>query len=1300
MKGIITFFTTCIIILGPMGLQAQLTINKSVDQNFVFVSPIQQEPLNFTIEVTNNGLCPIIYEMVDDMRDSFSFNQPYAPIINNLSSTEGVYTFDANTSVVTWNDTIPPGETATLIISTFLEFPWGGYDTPFTYTNTANITYTNDCCNQILQDNDPDNDILCQCADILSDTDILNDSLCTNDCDSILTDTIMENDYLCVATLSNGPFTGSASVNVNIEFCEFCDPFFAYFVDGNGMLSTTSNAWFGDWYIDNQYISSGITLQHQFTTSGIYELCYYALDNCGFYQCSECQQITVCVQDVTIDATHIIADCNAPTIGLTAIPNLPPATPNDYTYQWSNGTIGEFNFTLPTGPETHTVTVTDIYGCSAEATIQVDADFSVPNAFLNYPTTELTNTVTSITLEVIGTGNLTYNWWQQNNSTSTLVVTEPGTYTVYVGDLDNGCGTQFSVTITEDLGCTPTFPCDASFTPNISYNTDGTATVSLTANYDFGYIEVNGQVVATSNYPFDLNPGTYNLCYFAFDDCSNICSECESITISPPCALNTFIEASSPIASCDNPTIALTAISNPPPNNPGDYSYIWSDGSNGESIPALITAPEVFSVTVTDLNGCTSEASISLDADFSIPNVILDYPTTELTNTTTSIPLEVIGMGNYTYNWWQQNNSTSTLVVTEPGTYTVYVGNLDNGCGTQLSVTITENIVDTCHYELGQLELSCQAMGDNSFCLPLMTKGDITNGMIGMDYCLVYDPSLMAPTGFADLGSVVLDSDPNATYAINANSFPNMVCLTIYYTSAAPVGTSFTGSGEIACIEFEPLASFYGPNPLNAEFSIDNLIESYEIDIVQGCADDGWASNTGSNSMLQSQVTFWDDTARPLKYDTDNPSTYNLTQIGGTDSNCWPNQSNLTQPDLNGSFYFNTVDDSHIQLERDIDNNVQVMPIINGMDCYWTHLVTTLDPLFSPSPYQMIAMDVNMNGSVTAGDITHIQNRITLNIGEYPQLWNENTIDASKDWLFVDNHTVDNTNQYQISSTYPFDDGSGFHRLNIPQTSFCYEIPITNDGTCSYPSPTDFRGILLGDTDGSWDNSAAALRLDEEPIVSMNIDESVIIEEECSILIPIYVNDQEWVKAIDFVMDYNSAKLSFDGYTHGSPSNDDIGMAYNQIDNGDILFTSYSKWEEGIQAPNTVFFYAKFSILNEDENIFPSDFIFKHSYVDGRISNHTVMGSEVSCKLDTEEENYFAIYPNPFEDEFTVETRGFPQGTTFSLFFYDVAGKLIESRQFQDEMYYYQKEGLPKGVYLYELKIGKERVGSGRLIAQ
>ncbi|MGK0389862.1 MAG: hypothetical protein ACI94Y_002607 [Maribacter sp.] len=1115
----------------------------------------------------------------------------------------------------------------------------------------------------------------------------------------------------------------------NCEWCETvivlddsdCNAPFTYNLDPNTGEFLATSASSEEWFVDGLQAGQG----NIFTTTlspGVHSITHFGSSTCG-QDCEYIETVTVIGNDPCtnnqlmsfIIATDQTLTCNVQTIGFEVISNPPPNFPTGYTYEWSGpGVLGSNTASAGTTiPGTFEVTVTNNLGCSSTAIIEIEEDYSTPDVSIYVPTTVLP-LGTSLNLEVIGTGNYAYEWQGMNNTTSTLNVTEPGTYIVYIINLDNGCWTQEAITITQDTPCDDVIECDAIFTYSYTYEFNGAYNLTVYPLDNFmygGYIEINGLEQTAGQANFILQPeATYSICYYTYGNLGcEFCAGCQTVIINTiPCS-NPFsanITASSTVATCINPTVSLEVSTVPNPANPSDYTYEWSgsaSGFTGYSIPVIPTVPETFTVTITDLLGCTTTASVFIDTDFNIPNVFIDAATTVLTNTVTSIDLEVIGTGNYTYNWGQ-NNTTSTLTITEPGSYLVYVADANSGCGIDVEITITEDLTGGCDYELGELELNCDFSTNDVLCMPLLAKNNVPNGIIGMDFCMTYNAGLMIPTGNVELGAVVLNGNPNASYAINT-SLASMVCVTIYYTSDAPVGTDFVGSGEIACVEFAPLSTFFDGQiigqPINTGFGMDNLIESYELSIVQGCADEGTATMNQNETIMEANIRYWDDYALPLAYDVNYPSANLITNIIGTDANCTPlANAPIVTPDLLGHFQYDINNGTSISLERDINNGTQVMPTINGMDCYYAHLVTTLDPSFTPSPYQIIAMDVNMNGSVTAGDITHMQNRITLNIGEYPQVWNDNIADASKDWLFVDDATLTSSN-YSVSNSYPFDDGTGFNRLNVPQPDFCYEISMVSNGVCTQPDSTNYHAILLGDTDKSWTTNITNLRLGEDTQVVLNIDEAVIIEEECSLLFPIRVEDMETVKAIDFVMEYNTLKLAFDGYVYGDNINtNEMGMAYNQIENSDILFTSYSKTQQGIENNNTIYYYAKFSILNEDENIFSADISFKQSFVDGLPSPNTVTGTEASCRMNINDEVSFSIYPNPFNGRFSIKLKGYPQDTEFTLFFYDVAGKLIDARRFTDTFYDYENHNLAKGVYLYELKVGKELVEAGRLISQ
>ncbi len=911
---------------------------------------------------------------------------------------------------------------------------------------------------------------------------------------------------------------------------------------------------------------------------------------------------------LSITSNTTTLDCNNPTIDLTA--NAPTTF-----FQWDNG-MNVPTISVTTAGE-YTVTATDLFnGCTSTESITISQNDISPIVFINAPTTELNNTVTSIQLDAIatGTGNLAYEWTGGNTNPS-LTVTSLGVYMVTVTDIDNGCSTVETITITQAVSCT----------------------------------------------------------------------------------LSTSIIANPEIATCDNPTIVLTVSSNPPESIFFPYDYQWSPntlGQTGQNIPVIPTQPEIYSVTVTDPNGCTASADIFIDVDFFVPTVFINAPTTELNNSVTSIQLDAIatGNGNLAYEWTGGNTNPS-LTVTSPGVYTVTVTDIDNGCFITESINI---IQATCEYFIPSNNLACNDIGNNTICVPLESINAVPNGIIGMDYCMTYDPNVLTPTGNVVLGNVVLDGNTNAGYAVNTTGFPNMVCLSIFYNSNAPVGTNFLGQGEIACVEF----SLNNPSiPGTSDFGILNLIESYESSISEECAENGTIDWQGNSDPMNGKITYWNDANLPLLYDVDNPLDNLPTYIYRSDVDC-NIIGNPALTDLDGNFEIDTENATHININRDINNSIIVMGTINGFDSYLVHLVTTLDPSYVPNPYEIIAMDVNMDGNVTAGDITHMENRIILNIGEYPQAWNANNGQASKDWLFIDETAVSQDAGFQISSTYPFGDGLGYDRLNVPRVPICQEIAYDNNASCPSPLDMDYHAILLGDVDKSWDLTVYNMKESSGDIL-LDLDKAIVLKDVCSMLIPIRVENLENLKSLDFILDYNSDKLIFESFVYGDITNNDMRMAYNLAEDGNILFSSYTKMTNGLANSANTLYYARFSMQDPDELITPNDFSFIDTYLDGLTSGNTISNREFNC---SDEEIYVGepsvrVYPNPFAGNFNIELSGYPADTEFKLNFYDVAGKLIESKTFTETLYKYERLNLPTGFYLYELKIGKEVIDSGRLMS-
>lgn len=555
-----------------------------------------------------------------------------------------------------------------------------------------------------------------------------------------------------------------------------------------------------------------------------------------------------------------------------------------------------------------------------------------------------------------------------------------------------------------------------------------------------------------------------------------------------------------------------------------------------------------------------------------------------------------------------------------------------------------------CSYELGDVALTCDSIdcmccGAPTVCIPFNAKCEIEDSMIGIDFCVTYDQNFMTPTGNVTLGDVVLDGSPDADYAINYIMTPGELHVSIFYLPSAPVTAMFQGAGEIACVEFALTNNYQTGDTL--DLGVCEVIEGFQTHVEFDCADSG-SFVLLNDDILEGRLMYWNDVNRPLRYDQANPADYLVTNISGADNNCTVLSPNVEVPDLNGNFTYDINNGPSIQIHRDIQGNststapcpspVGVMPFINGMDAYWTSLVTTLNGSFVPNPYQIVAMDVNMDGFVSANDITHIQNRTIGNICEYPQAWNyPNPTVNSLDWRFIDRTTVENAPEFTVSNIYPANDQVGYSRYNVPDVPFCLEVQVDSNGVfCTTVGSENYNGILLGDANGNWAGNAPTVvvkQVNDEVTYDLS---QITADANCVFSVPVFYTSSDNLMALDFVMDYDESRLTLQNIVAANGANGQMISAYNNLSD-QVLFTSYSSVPGGINLSAPVYFLQFTSV---DDEITVNDLGAITSYFNGESATSTISGGNILCStLDVEETielSAIEVSPNPFNDELTI----------------------------------------------------------------
>jgi len=319
---------------------------------------------------------------------------------------------------------------------------------------------------------------------------------------------------------------------------------------------------------------------------------------------------------------------------------------------WSQGS-NESNI-LVSDAGNYSVTVTDVSGCTGIGQIEINVSNTPPpqiDGISFICPGELT------TLSV--SGNFLDIIWSTGAFSSQIQVFEAGTYEVSVTDQD-GCTQSNSVVIEEgDLPEIEVFIngllCDGGVVELIAQ--------SSLVDPEFLWSNGSNEQVILINLP-----GTYIVTVSEAGSCSNT----NSIEVSLADQPDVFISGASSI--CNGQESTLTAISS------ADF-FLWS---NGESTPTItITEAGTYSVTVSELNGCTNEASIEIIEDANL-NFTIQAPDA-ICPETSGILQAPIGFESYE---WSNGSTSPQIEITEAGSYTLTITDL-SGCSGSASVTVS-----------------------------------------------------------------------------------------------------------------------------------------------------------------------------------------------------------------------------------------------------------------------------------------------------------------------------------------------------------------------------------------------------------------------------------------------------------------------------------------------------------------------------------------------------------------------------------------------------------------------------------
>jgi hypothetical protein len=362
--------------------------------------------------------------------------------------------------------------------------------------------------------------------------------------------------------------------------------------------------------------------------------------------------------------------------GNGAITVLATNAPGPFTYNWSHdaGLNSPTANGLSSGE--YFITVTDGNNCSAEISATV---LFRPRPILGVPVVTLAacsgNTGSiEVSIESGGTEPYLYSWSHDTNLNSALasnLVT--GTYTCTVTDF-YGCTDEVTVFVGE----LPPPQAMVDVTTATCTLPNGSAEVSIVGGTaPFQYIWSNG--APDSPTAINLAEGDYTVTIIDFFGCQDV--QVFSVgNIPGPSAL--IVDFQNSVCTNGVGNIAIQPIGGTSP-----FSFNWSHNTFLNQPTAQLLPAGMYSVTVTDANGCTLSTTQAIELEPPPLLTTIEVRNSICTNGNGRIEISASGSGPFVYTW---TNGVSTGPVAENlfvGNYRVTVTDI-NGCITTRQFTI------------------------------------------------------------------------------------------------------------------------------------------------------------------------------------------------------------------------------------------------------------------------------------------------------------------------------------------------------------------------------------------------------------------------------------------------------------------------------------------------------------------------------------------------------------------------------------------------------------------------------------
>jgi gliding motility-associated-like protein len=466
-----------------------------------------------------------------------------------------------------------------------------------------------------------------------------------------------------------------------------------------------------------------------------------------------------------------------------------------YTYLWNDAATQSTPTATALCAGGYTVTITDANGCTSTSTTNITTPTAISVTLIS--TTNVScnggNNGTITISAAGGTPGYTYSWTPAVGSGPSVTGLSAGSYTLVVTD-QNGCSVTTNYTITQP----PVITLSTITNPSTCGNSNGFVSVSPAGGTPgFTYLW-NDPAAQTTAIATSLPQGNYTV---VVTD-NNGCTASTVVTLNdlagPTISGFTFTE---PLC---NGTPLGTATVLPTGGTPL-YTYLWSGVGAQTTQTATALTAGVYTVTVTDNNGCSVTGSVNVTQP--APTQIIVSPTDTICVGENAI---IYGAGyggtpSYTYFWTPSTFSGGGPHVVNPtttATYDVYLTDA-NGCvsptetitlfvNPPLSVTATDATVCSGSF----VTISATAGGGNGGPYTYTWSNTVTGasqsvsppiGLSPFDYVVTVDDgcSLLA----SDTATVTVN--PLPVSFMLANDTAGCEDFTVTFNGVSDIGTSY-----------------------------------------------------------------------------------------------------------------------------------------------------------------------------------------------------------------------------------------------------------------------------------------------------------------------------------------------------------------------------------------------------------------------------------------------------------------------------------------------------------------------------